>query len=340
MTKSSLTVVLSFLLLTTIVKSQTAIDVADLTLKIGVLSEEKIYYGFAAGDQIVFNFNEIDDKELKEVEILEYPINSKFAEYKVSKIVNKKIMVYKNSVFCFRFYNGHILKGRVCKIQIQRIPASNETKLFNPNIKWQMVSDTTKYVVKEYFPIKSDTNEVQLIDQIAKISSRNALNGNTNKNVISFDLPDSTKSWSYYIGVGNEGKAEYRRAEKTFLNMAGKTLGFTPMGMLALNGVSLFNVISGADNVKYWFILDWDNVTLFKQNQQFMQYKGGDVVNGFGAMNRPTSGKVHLGLLNDNLAEPIDVIVKVSAIVIKTEYEGRNIEKLKIENKKIPVNEN
>jgi hypothetical protein len=43
------------------------IDVAESTLKISAFVEEVFYYGFAEGDQLIFNFEEVKGKELKEV---------------------------------------------------------------------------------------------------------------------------------------------------------------------------------------------------------------------------------------------------------------------------------
>ena len=41
------------------------VDVADLTIKIGAMGSEELFYGFAEGDQIVFNFEELKGKELR-----------------------------------------------------------------------------------------------------------------------------------------------------------------------------------------------------------------------------------------------------------------------------------
>jgi hypothetical protein len=49
------------------------IDVAESTLKIGAFGEDVFYYGFAEGDKLIFNFEEINGKELKEIEIIELP---------------------------------------------------------------------------------------------------------------------------------------------------------------------------------------------------------------------------------------------------------------------------
>ena len=81
------------------------VDVAELTLKISALGTEEFFYGFAEGDQIVLNFEELKGKELKEVEIIELPGSSKFMDYKTVKIVDKKISVNKIAktvcVLCF-----------------------------------------------------------------------------------------------------------------------------------------------------------------------------------------------------------------------------------------------
>lgn len=49
-----------------------------------------------------------------------------------------------------------------------------------------------------------------------------ALNGNPNYNVIAMDLPEGTTTWSYYIGVGEEGKVAFAGARDKFLTVAAK----------------------------------------------------------------------------------------------------------------------
>ena len=47
--------------------SQRPVVVVENTLKLGPFKEEVFYYGFAAGDKLIFNFEEANKKELKEV---------------------------------------------------------------------------------------------------------------------------------------------------------------------------------------------------------------------------------------------------------------------------------
>lgn len=97
--------------------AQETIDVTDQKIKINALSEEIVYFGFAAGDKVIFNYEEIDKKELKELEILEYPDNSKFSDFKTSKVEGKTFAITQNCIYKFRFKNTAI-GGRICKIKI------------------------------------------------------------------------------------------------------------------------------------------------------------------------------------------------------------------------------
>ena len=69
--------------------SQQVIDVTEQTIKVGAMKTEEMYFGFAEGDQVIFNFTEADKKELKEIEITEWPNTSKFSDYKTWKVENR-----------------------------------------------------------------------------------------------------------------------------------------------------------------------------------------------------------------------------------------------------------
>jgi hypothetical protein len=309
------------------------IDVAELTLKIGGTREESFYHGFAEGDQLIFNFEEINAKELKEIEIIELPAMSRFMDFKTTSIKDKVINIPRTGVYKFRFQNS-ALRGRVCRIQIQRIPASEVTQNFNTNVYWRTVRDTTYTPIRERFVTRVDTIITTLTDQIAKVSSTTAVNGNSNRNLIDVTLPEGTTSWSYYIGVGTEGKAAYEAAKKNFSKAVGASLasltGYEPTTLLALSGINLINKVQGRDNVKYYFITDWNNAQWFMGGHQFLQYKQGDVVNDASQMKQTTSGKVLLGLLNDNLVEPVEVFVRITAVQIRPYWDTRLVNRMDV----------
>lgn len=322
--------ILMLILLSVSLKAQTRIDVAESTLKVAGVSEEVFYYGFAEGDQLIFNFEEVNGKELKEIEIMEMPSSSKFMDYKTKNIIDKTINISRSGVYSFRFANSS-LAGRVCKFKLQRVPASDATKNFNTSVFWRNVIDSVISPVQERYLIRSDTSDLEIADQLTRVPSSTALNGSSNRTIVEFTLPENTISWSYYIGVGNEGKEAFKAAGTQFITAAAKTAIKLPggaMSALALYGLNYFNQVQGADNVQFHFLSDWNSVLLFKSGNRFYQYKTGNVLNDASRMTVPLIGKVYLGLYNDNILEPIDVLIKATAILVKQEWGIREVQKL------------
>jgi hypothetical protein len=319
--------------------AQAPVLVAESTLKVSAFSEEEFYYGFAAGDQVIFSFREMNGKPLKELEIKEVPGNAIFMDYKTGKISNKNMLIQRTGIYKFRFQNDGIV-GRVCKFKIQRVPAHDTLLNFNTSVYWRTQYDTTYTPEEERYLVKTDTIATVVTDQVAKVSSQNAANGNTNRAVVDFTLPDGTASWSYYIGVGTVGSKAYEASKDKFIHTASasamKIPGYGSLVGLALLGVNVFSKAGGGDNVKYWFITDWANVSLFKAGQTFYQYKQGDVINDVSQMRSPTSGKVYIGLENDNILDAIEVTVKVVSIQIRKTWGTRTVNRMNVESKKIP----
>lgn len=312
---------------------QSIVDVAESTVKVSALEEQVVYYGFAEGDQLIFNFETIDGKELKEIEIIEMPASSKFADYKTAKIVNKTFNIQSNGIYKFRFYNSSLGK-RICKIKIQRIPFSEKTKNFNSSVYWKTMRDTTYTPTVERFLAKSENVAKEIYSANPQISSANAINGNKNFQIVSFDLPPNTVSWSFYIGCGNEGKEAYDNALDNFTGQAAATFSklspYGPMAALAFTGVSYFNKVQGDNNVKYWFLKDAESIGLFQSGQTFYSYKMGDVINEASQMTTPLSGKVYLALLNDNMIDPIKVTLTATAIQLFEHWETRTVQVMNV----------
>ncbi|MBF9255636.1 hypothetical protein I2I11_20230 [Pontibacter sp. 172403-2] len=319
--------------------AQESVVVTESTLKVAGLGEEAFYYGFAKGDEIVFDFSEANGKELKELEIIELPSSSKFSDYKVKKVQDKRIKVTKTGIYKFRLSNSS-LGGRVCRLKIQRIPASENTRIFDSSVYWRTVQDTTYTTKQERYLMHADTAIVKMTDQVAPVSSTSAMNGNPNKTVVEFTLPEGTVSWSYYIGVGATGEKAYDGARDKFVNTAAASVaklpGYGPMAALALYGINYFSKAQGEDNVKYWFIADWDNVLLFKAGKQFYQYKSGDVINEASQMKAPNRGKVYLGLLNDNVMDQIQVNVHATAITVTPVWGTRQVSQMHVQARQEP----
>ena len=130
--------------------AQNPVTVSEQTIKIGGMAEEDLFFGFAAGDQINFEFE--SDKELKEIQISELiGMNSsqKYSNFKAT-IAKTNIYVPDKAVYQFHFKNG-AMTGRICKVKIQRIPESEATQRFNTTPRIKTLYDTT------YVPYTQDS---------------------------------------------------------------------------------------------------------------------------------------------------------------------------------------
>ncbi len=318
-------------LISTSLSAQTIIDVTETTLKIGAHGgEELFYYGFAEGDQLIFNFQEVNGKELKEIEITELPSSSKFMDYKSKKIENKTLNITKTGIYRFRFLNT-ALTGRICKIKIQRIPASETTKNFNSSVYWKTIYDTTYSTTQEEYLIKTDTTISNITDQTAKVHSVG--NNYGNKTTFNFILPKNTVSWSYYIGVDQAGQQAYAQAMSELSNNASPIIarlpGYGPLAALALNCTSYLPVLQAGEDIDF-YIVTGANVNLFLAGQAFNCLKRGKVINDFSKMTNPSEGQLHVCLSNDNAITGVNVAVKITAIVVTPFWGERPVTKMHI----------
>lgn len=314
---------------------QSTVDIAENTFKVGGLGEEVFYYGFAEGDQLILNFNEVNGKELKELEIIELPSSSKFMDYKTKKIENKILNITRTGVYKFRLSNSAI-GGRICKVKIQRIPASDATKNFNSSVYWKTVYDTTYTTEQEKYLIRADTIISNLTDQIAKVHSQGNANGN--KTTFNFNLPTNTVAWSYYIGVDQAGQQAYESAANQLSSKAtplvAKIPGYGPLAALALGSVSYLSTIQSGEDIDY-YIVDGNNVNLFLAGQQFYYLKKGKVINDYSRILTPLKGSYHLCLSNDNAITGVTVSVKITAIVVTEQWGQRPIQKMHISSQQV-----
>lgn len=327
----------------TVIGQQQPIDVADLTIKIGGMGSEELFYGFAEGDQIIFNFEEVKGKELKEVEIIELPSNSKFMDYKTTKIENKMIVVNQKAVYQFRFKNAS-LAGRICKVRIQRLPLSVELVSFNTNWEWKTLYDTTYvpynqdslvgydtlYVnMKKKELFKIDTLVTELFNKTERVHSETAI-GKSQYAYLNVNLPTNTYtpnkfnpyqsieviSWSYWLGVGQKAVEEYEKANSNLsggISAIGVLTGYGALASLAISGVSIFATPSVGDNVQYKFIT--------VQNGVNITFDFGNGVSAYGRNTNLLQGGFTIQLFNDNFREGIDVTVKLVCVQIRKTWE-------------------
>jgi hypothetical protein len=327
----------------------TPLEVCDLSITLNGKEPKELFYAFAAGDKLIFNFNEINGAMLSEVEISELPDNLKFKEQNTTQVKDKRLEVVQKGVYRFRF-SSDVKKDRTVKVKIQRIPASDKTKSFVTAVRWVERFDTIyqsndtkfeKQMVKQTRRVlaRTDTALVSLVDKTERIHSRTNVNNNASSKV-QVTLPANNYekdrsyeviAWSYWIGTGTEAGKQYSEANrvaglaKSAVGAASK-LGYLggPYGALAslaLDGVSFFITPKNGDNVKYKIMVK-DKVL-----------DQGDGISAFARQNIYTQGSVTFEFSNDNYIDALDVNVKMIAIALVKTYRQEEY----LEEKMVPV---
>ncbi|MBK8491935.1 MAG: hypothetical protein IPL49_13855 [Saprospirales bacterium] len=268
--------------------AQTPVTVADLTLKLNAKSEEVLHYGFAAGDRVILSLEMVEGKSLKEVEVMEYPGNVRYKDYEVETIGKRTMEVPQKSILQFRFANADVLKGRVCRVTIQRIPAKPEATPFHTAVLWKEIFDTTYVMVTKEVDhggeewqvektrkvlVSTDTSVQQVLSRTERVHSRTKIQAD-NESEVCFELPKNqyepnernpyysseVVSWAYTITVGESGKQWFQEANvkataKAATSVAVKlgvvSTGYGALAMLAIEGVSLFTNPPSGDNIQY-----------------------------------------------------------------------------------------
>lgn len=333
-----------------IVYAQDNITISEGTLKINGASEQEFYFGLSEGDELRFSLKEIKGKEIKEIEVVEFPSTSKYFEYKTNSVDNKAIQIQNTGIYKLRLKNT-ALGGRVCQYKLERKPAVPSQK-FNSTVYWNVKYDTLLYTVQEDYLASIDTAIVGVIgEKIERVHSQTATNGKPNRSIVQIALPPNTISWSYYLGVGEDSEAIFRQAEekankrklqlKTAIDITQKTAlvdgsGSSALALLALKGYAEFGIPAKANNIQYWFVADYENAQLFMQGNQFYQFERGNGPLCYKRMESPKTGSFYICLLNDNLMEGIDVHIRISAVTVKENWQKRDVERHKINSWKEP----
>lgn len=308
---------------------QKPVDVVENTLKLGVMTEEIFYYGFAEGDKMIFNFEMVTGKEIRELEIAEYPTGFRLYEEKTGKIVNKIINISRTGIYKFRFNNTAILP-RTCKYKIQRIPASPATQNFNSTVYNEAVTDTTYTFELEDYLERVDTIFNNFQDRFIRINAGSNPAGA--KAAFNFLLPQNSIAWSFYICTGKEGLQVYDEANKALIAESKQIISKYPyyniMGALALGRPASISRLQSGLNINYW-IMDAANADLFNSGTPFKFIRSGKSINDFSRM-EPSKENLYFGFSNDNSTDPVNVSVKITSVLVNEIWATRQNKKMLI----------
>lgn len=291
--------------------AQNAIKVTDTTFKLPILGEQLLYYGFAEGDQVIISFQEENGKELKEIEITQWPATPKFKESKVSNIQNKTLAIAATGVYQFRFANTVLLQ-KSCKLKIERIPA-DAGKAFNPTVYWHTVYDTIYRNLKPP-PTPESYKTAAIIPPTIYYLEPNTPD-NKPRMTVPIPLPDFTSEWYYtYTTTTDKKKAETLKSSLQL--SANLRQHIIQSGGTSFNTDSI-SVPEGSDSCRI-YLLDQSNRQLFDDHVNFRHFREGTRENtksGIVKIKIATFPNSYLGIRNTNPNSGIYVVLEAVAII-------------------------
>ncbi|MFP9115538.1 hypothetical protein ACLI1A_16485 [Flavobacterium sp. RHBU_3] len=350
------------------------ITVAELQIKLEGNKTEEVMYGFAAGDRVILTLK-AEGASLAEVSVLQYPDVLKYKGQNI-KEEKKEFTVIDKSVYVFRFNNTTRGK-RTCNVTITRIPAGSDTRNFNTAVKWATVQDTVwtsvdKDVLTGYDSLRvqktrrviasENRYEEMILDKSQRVGAKATNLGDT-RSFVAFTLPENTVTkdetkkvvaWAYWVGVGEESNEFWKQNRKMIVGavQTATTYFTSPLGGVAAGAVTNLVLPVNGEDVEY-ALTNEANKKLFMEGKECKPYDNGK---GIAAYKRFIDAKMlqgtyYMALANDNLVQPIDVNVKVSAIIehikykdekytdytVTPRYEKKSVKQPQITSVKIPV---
>lgn len=333
------------------------VEVTEKTFKLN--GEETFYYGFAAGDQIIFDFTEKDGKSIKEIEIIELPNNTKFQDFKTSTINNKKINVIRKGLYAFRFKNPAIA-GRICKLKIQRVPADESTVSFDTGWHYENVNDTTfipysedsligykeeKYTETVRELLETKKNAIELLNTNLEIRSAGLIIHDNPKVALSLDLPfdksplseKKVVSWAFWFCQQDKAesfwvknKEKIVKASNTLGSFSGNPLYGYAAGLVAELAIPDQNNVK--NKLVEYFVMTPKEADLFVKGQPSKYLHKGSGSAGYARFTNKDlteNGKLCLSFFNPNPSSRIYITVKAVAIIEENIYKNVTSEKVK-----------
>jgi hypothetical protein len=292
------------------------IAVADQTFKVNGTHE--YLYALAEGDALELYVQLIAGRQLKSVEILQFPDFSLYRTYALDTLLQKTVVIPKTGVYLLRITENGLSK-KICRFTLHRTPASAYTARMDTRVGWDIRQYPNWEVRQRSVPAGHRTEIARVTGQVTVPASKVALR----KPVTSyqFSLPQHTTSWAYRIAVGQAAQdARSQDAVKlTQLLKSGavKLMGVQPETALAAYALGMavdMTASTAGEDVEY-ALLNGENQPRFLQYEKYDAFiwQGGISVD---AQRRytPLEGTWYFGFKNNNWVTDIDVFIDIEAV--------------------------
>ncbi len=314
--RSILSIVACLYTYTYICVAQSPIFIADQTFRLE--GENKFNYAFAEGDEIDLYVQELSGKQLKSVELVQWPDNFIFREYEKDSAITKKIRIPQTGIYQLRFKEKGLSK-KVMRFTLHRTPSNSENKRMDTRVNWDIEQNPAFKIEYRSVPTGKKQELISLGGQVTVGASKFY----TQKpvNAYQFTLPDNTIRWAYRVSVG-QSVTEARRQDadklkKLLQSGAVKIMGVQPetaLGAFALGMAIDLTVSTSGEDVEY-ALLDYDNWLKFSKNKEYNAHIYQSAISvDVQRRSSPLNGSWYFAFKSDNWMDNIDINVDIEAV--------------------------
>ena len=228
------------------------VTIMDNSIKLaGLLNQNEsqpvqFYFGFDKGDTIQVKSGQLGESGTNNIYIFSYPNNQQlYFKESIKSNSEEKFIIPTKGIYSIKISTNYFA-DKTSRLKIVRFPSRNSTTSFN----------TTPI-------IKSDTSFVQLNDIYERIQTGGFYQ--------SIRLPQNTKFWVYWIGIGEEAKIKYETFKEIF-SKDNRGNNSNPLYAYGTNQINQLPTYSNPNKVIDYFFADNANAQLFVRNQSFKYY--------------------------------------------------------------------
>ncbi|MEY3248781.1 MAG: hypothetical protein RL742_824 [Bacteroidota bacterium] len=296
--------------------AQELLPVADQTLKLS--GEHEYVFAFAEGDQIELHVALLEGKQIKAVELVQYPEYPVFRTYELDSVIDKSIRIPKTGVYLFRLNESGFGK-KVCRFTLHRRPAGTATTRFDTRVTW----DIRQYPMFRERKRQTQTGtRTEVVSSTGKVTVEAAQLGmGKNRNSYQFTLPPNTVRWAYRIAVGQE-VAEARKKDSQKLSEmlqrgAIKVAGFQPETALAAFALGMaidLTTSTAGEDVEYALVNAANQQRFLKGEEYKAEIWQGGISVDVQRRYKPLEGSWFFAFKNSNWIDAIDVNIDIEAV--------------------------
>jgi hypothetical protein len=305
--------------------------VSEQSFKIN--GEQRFFYAFEAGDQILFDVELLKGSVLKDVEIAIHQGGTCWRAERLTTATQKTLTVPKRAIYVFKIRSGG---PKSVALKIRRIPAHTSRTRFNPYVRWKTVVDTLRPRFRlEQTTIYDTTYQTHyrrilyrksqqmttLLSRTERVASHTSLQ-HDNETSVKVELPvlqqnkqleERFLGGAYWIGVGQEGLENYNKELKKFLaSAASKVMSRNLLAGLAIGAYAVAVNPPQGDNIIY---------KLWSQSSKGKKLEAeGNVTAAFGRFVIHNAQHLSLDLKNDNILNGLNVHLKLVVVTEQLHY--------------------